>query len=111
MEKYSLAFVAKILEEKPGKPVTFCKDCCGAEVEATCADPAPGTVILLENIRFHLEEEGKGVDAEGNKLKADAGKVTEFRASICKLAGIYYNDAFGTARRAHSSLVGEGALM
>jgi phosphoglycerate kinase len=108
VEKYSLAPVAKILEEKLGKPVTFCKDCVGAEVEATCADPAAGSVILLENLRFHVEEEGKGVDADGNKLKADPAKVTEFRASIRKLADIYCNDAFGTAHRAHSSMVGEG---
>jgi len=108
VQKYSLAPVAKILEEKLGKPVTFCKDCVGAEVEAVCADPAPGSVILLENLRFHVEEEGKGVDADGNKLKADAAKVTEFRASIRSLADIYCNDAFGTAHRAHSSMVGEG---
>merc|ERR1712039_255154 len=61
-----------------------------------------------ENLRFHVEEEGKGVDADGNKLKADSAKVTEFRASIRKLADIYCNDAFGTAHRAHSSMVGEG---
>merc|ERR1711904_410736 len=67
-----------------------------------------GSVILLENLRFHVEEEGKGVDADGNKLKADKDKVTEFRASIRKLADIYCNDAFGTAHRAHSSMVGEG---
>eukprot|EP00933_Yihiella_yeosuensis_P020783 TRINITY_DN165_c0_g1_i1.p1 TRINITY_DN165_c0_g1~~TRINITY_DN165_c0_g1_i1.p1 ORF type:complete len:418 (+),score=149.85 TRINITY_DN165_c0_g1_i1:99-1352(+) len=108
VEKFSLAPVAKILEEKLGKSVTFCKDCCGAEVEATCADPAAGSVILLENLRFHVEEEGKGVDAEGNKIKADKDKVAEFRASIRKLADIYCNDAFGTAHRAHSSMVGEG---
>merc|ERR1712187_934274 len=108
VEKYSLAPVAKILEEKLGKPVTFCKDCVGAEVETACADPAAGSVILLENLRFHVEEEGKGVDADGNKLKADAAKVTEFRASIRKLADIYCNDAFGTAHRAHSSMMGEG---
>jgi len=41
-----------------GKPVTFLKDCVGAEVEAACADPAPGSVILLENLRYHVEEEG-----------------------------------------------------
>lgn len=108
VDKFSLAPVAKIVEEKIGKPVTFLKDCCGAEVEAACADPAPGTVILLENLRFHVEEEGKGVDADGNKLKADKDKVTEFRASIRKLADVYCNDAFGTAHRAHSSMVGEG---
>uniref|UniRef100_A0A7S1WME9 Phosphoglycerate kinase n=1 Tax=Alexandrium catenella TaxID=2925 RepID=A0A7S1WME9_ALECA len=106
--KYSLAPVAKILEEKLGKPVTFLKDCCGAEVEAACADPAPGSVFLLENLRFHVEEEGKGVDPDGNKIKAEKDKVTEFRASIRKLADIYCNDAFGTAHRAHSSMVGEG---
>jgi len=108
VEKFSLAPVAKILGEKLGKPVTFCTDCVGAEVEATCADPAPGTVILLENLRFHVEEEGKGVDAEGNKIKADKEKTTAFRASIRKLADVYCNDAFGTAHRAHSSMVGEG---
>lgn len=46
------------------------EDCVGAEVEAACADPAPGSVILLENLRFHVEEEGKGVDASGNKVLA-----------------------------------------
>merc|ERR1719199_915638 len=84
------------------------KDCVGAETEAATADPAPGTVILLENLRFHVEEEGKGVDADGNKTKADAGKTTEFRSAIRKMADIYCNDAFGTAHRAHSSMVGEG---
>merc|ERR1711934_978437 len=108
VEKYSLAPVAKILEEKLGKPVTFCKDCVGAEVEAACADPAAGSVILLENLRFNVEEEGKGVDADGNKIKADAAKLKEFRAAIRKMADIYCNDAFGTAHRAHSSMVGEG---
>merc|ERR1711904_634720 len=67
-----------------------------------------GSVILLENLRFHVEEEGKGVDADGNKLKAEKDAVTAFRASIRKLADIYCNDAFGTAHRAHSSMVGEG---
>jgi phosphoglycerate kinase len=108
VEKFSLAPVAKILGEKLGKPVIFCTDCVGPEVEGTCADPAPGTVILLENLRFHVEEEGKGVDAEGNKIKADKEKTTAFRASIRKLADVYCNDAFGTAHRAHSSMVGEG---
>merc|ERR1712060_123140 len=84
------------------------KDCCGAEVEAACADPAPGSVILLENLRFHVEEEGKGKDADGNKVKADEGAVTKFRELIRKCGDIYVNDAFGTAHRAHSSMVGEG---
>jgi len=106
--KYSLAPVAKILEEKLGKSVTFCSDCVGEEVEKTCADPAPGSVILLENLRFHVEEEGKGVDGEGNKIKAKPEEVAAFRKSIRALADIYCNDAFGTAHRAHSSMVGEG---
>jgi len=45
-------------------------------VEAACADPEPGTVILLENLRYHLEEEGKGVDESGNKVKASADDVS-----------------------------------
>eukprot|EP00930_Biecheleria_cincta_P101445 TRINITY_DN930_c0_g2_i1.p1 TRINITY_DN930_c0_g2~~TRINITY_DN930_c0_g2_i1.p1 ORF type:complete len:768 (+),score=189.00 TRINITY_DN930_c0_g2_i1:51-2354(+) len=108
VDKFTMAPVAKIVQEKLGRPVTFLPDCCGAEVEAACADPAPGSVILLENLRFHVEEEGKGVDASGEKIKADKAKVIEFRASIRKLADIYCNDAFGTAHRAHSSMVGEG---
>jgi len=108
VEKFSMAPVAKIVEEKLGKPVTFCSSVLGAETAAATADPETGTVILLENLRFNVEEEGKGVDAGGNKIKADAGKVTEFRAAIRAMADIYCNDAFGTAHRAHSSMVGEG---
>jgi len=108
VEKYSLAPVAKCLEGKLGTSVTFLKDCCGSEVEAACADPAPGTVILLENVRYHVEEEGKGVDKDGNKIKAEKEATSAFRASLAKLADIYCNDAFGTAHRAHSSMVGEG---
>ncbi len=48
--------------------MTFLKDCVGPEVEAACANPAPGSVILLENLRFHIEEEGKGVNAAGEKV-------------------------------------------
>jgi len=108
VEKFSLAPVAKVLEEKLGKPVTLLKCCSGSEVESSCADPALGSVILMENLRWNIEEEGKGVDADGNKVKADPEKVKEFRASIAKCADIYCNDAFGTAHRGHSSMVGEG---
>merc|ERR1712060_708389 len=52
--------------------------------------------------------EGKGVDAEGNKIKADKEAVAKFRTSLKALADVYCNDAFGTAHRAHSSMVGEG---
>jgi len=88
--------------------VTFLPDCCGPDVEAACANPATGTVFLLENLRFHVEEEGKGVDASGNKIKATKEKTDAFRKSLKSLADIYVNDAFGTAHRAHSSMVGEG---
>ena len=106
--EFSMAPVAKCLEGIVGKPVTFLSDVVGPEVEAACADPAPGSIILLENVRYYVEEEGKGVDAEGNKVKADKEKVKTFRASLAKLGDIYVNDAFGTAHRAHSSMVGEG---
>ena len=51
-----------------GRDVTFLSDCVGLEVEAACASPAPGSVILLENLRFHVEEEGKGIAADGSKV-------------------------------------------
>jgi len=106
--KFSLAPVAKILEEKLNRPVLFQKDCVGADVEAACANPAHGSVILLENLRFHVEEEGKGVAPDGSKTKASGDQTKAFRESLRKLADIYCNDAFGTAHRAHSSMVGEG---
>ena len=108
--KFSLAPVAKKLEELIQKPVKFLNDCVGAEVEAECAKAQPGNIILLENLRFHIEEEGKAKEknADGTeaKIKADPAKVEAFRASLSKLADVYVNDAFGTAHRAHSSMVG-----
>ena len=108
--KFSLAPVAKKLEELIQKPVKFLNDCVGAEVEAECAKAQPGDIILLENLRFHIEEEGKAkeknADGTETKIKADPAKVEAFRASLSKLADVYVNDAFGTAHRAHSSMVG-----
>ncbi|MDR0533723.1 MAG: phosphoglycerate kinase [Verrucomicrobiales bacterium] len=104
--KYTLKPVAEKLQELLGKPVKFLNDCVGAEVEATCAKLQPGEVVLLENLRFHIEEEGKAKDANGEKIKADPSKVEAFRASLTKLGDVYVNDAFGTAHRAHSSVVG-----
>jgi len=106
--KFSLAPVAKCLEGKLSKPVIFLQDCCGSEVEAACASPTPGSVILLENVRFHVEEEGKGVDKDGNKVKAEKDATEAFRASLAKLADVFCSDAFGTAHRPHSSMMGEG---
>jgi phosphoglycerate kinase len=110
--KFSLKPVAEKLKELLGKPVNFLNNCVGAEVEAACAAAKPGDVILLENLRFHLEEEGKAKvkkeDGTEEKIKADPAKVKEFRASLAKLADVYINDAFGTAHRAHSSMLGEG---
>jgi phosphoglycerate kinase len=94
---YSLAPVAKALETILAKPVTFLSDCVGAEVEAATANPATGSVILLENVRFHIEEEGK----DEAKNKADPARVKEFRTSLRKHADIFVSDAFGTAHRAH----------
>ncbi|MDD5201102.1 MAG: phosphoglycerate kinase [Terrimicrobiaceae bacterium] len=104
--KFTLAPVAAKLGELLGKPVTFLDDCVGPGVEAACAALQPGEVVLLENLRFHIEEEGKVKDADGNSVKADPAKVAEFRASLTKLGDVYVSDAFGTAHRAHSSVTG-----
>jgi phosphoglycerate kinase len=106
VEKFSLKPVAKKLEELLGKPVKFLNDCVGPEVEAACAALKPGEVVLLENLRFHIEEEGKVKNKDGSKTKAEPEKVEAFRASLTKLGDLYVNDAFGTAHRAHSSVVG-----
>jgi phosphoglycerate kinase len=107
-EKYSLRPVASELSKLLGRPVTFVEACAGPEAEAACAHPAPGSVILLENLRFHMEEEGKVKLEDGTSRKADPAAVAEFRASLSRLGDVYVNDAFGTAHRAHSSMVGVG---
>jgi phosphoglycerate kinase len=66
----SLKPIAEKLGELMGKPVTFVGACVGAEAEAATKDPAPGSIIVVENVRFHKEEEGKGIDhVEGCKKK------------------------------------------
>jgi phosphoglycerate kinase len=90
----SLKPVARRLEQLIGRPVKMAPDCIGPEVEAM--KPAPGEVLLLENLRFHLEEE-----------KNDPG----FAKKLAALADLYVNDAFGSAHRAHASTVGIIAFM
>jgi phosphoglycerate kinase len=90
------------------RDVQFLNDCVGPEVQQACAAPADGSVILLENLRFHGEEEGKWVDESGAKHKADPEAVKKFREELRTLGDLYVNDAFGTAHRGHSSMVGEG---
>jgi len=104
--KYSLKPVAAELARLLGRPVTFLGDCVGAAVEGATASPPPGSVFLLENLRFHIEEEGKVKQEDGSSVKADPAAVAAFRASLSKLGDVYVNDAFGTAHRAHSSMVG-----
>ncbi|KAL8665448.1 MAG: hypothetical protein Q9168_007694, partial [Polycauliona sp. 1 TL-2023] len=104
--KYSLQPVVPKLEELLGKKVTFTDDCVGPEVEKTVNSAKGGEVILLENLRFHAEEEGSSKDSEGKKVKADKADVEKFRKGLTALGDVYINDAFGTAHRAHSSMVG-----
>uniref|UniRef100_A0A914ZD91 Phosphoglycerate kinase n=3 Tax=Parascaris TaxID=6254 RepID=A0A914ZD91_PARUN len=105
-EKFTLQPVVAELKTLLSKDVTFVHDCVGEEAEKVTANPAPGSVILLENLRFYMEEEGKGVNENGEKVKAAAADVDKFRASLTKHGDVYINDAFGTAHRAHSSMVG-----
>ncbi|KAI9755807.1 MAG: phosphoglycerate kinase [Lichina confinis] len=105
-DKYSLRPVVPELEKLLGKDVTFLNDCVGKEIEEAVNKSSGGKVILLENLRFHPEEEGSSKDAEGKKVKADSAKVTEFRKGLTVLGDVYINDAFGTAHRGHSSMVG-----
>ena len=104
--KYSLEPVSHELEKHLGKPVTFVNECVGPEVEKAVNEAPEGAVVLLENLRFHIEEEGSSKDKDGKKTKADPAKVAEFREGLTKLGDVYVNDAFGTAHRAHSSMVG-----
>jgi 3-phosphoglycerate kinase len=90
-QKYTLASVAARLGELLGTPVPLAPDCVGPEVEALVAAMKDGDVLLLENVRFHPEE-------EKNDL--------EFARRLASLADLYVNDAFGTAHRAHASTEG-----
>jgi phosphoglycerate kinase len=85
----SLAPVAKRLGELLNRPVTFAADCVGDAAEKAVKDAPEGGVVLLENLRFHAEEE-----------KNDAG----FAQKLCRLCDVYVNDAFGAAHRAHASV-------
>jgi phosphoglycerate kinase len=106
IEKFSLKPVADELSKLLGKPVNFLNDCFGPEIEAACANLKPGDIVLLENLRFHIEEEGKAKREDGTSVKAEPANVEAFRASLTKLGDVFVNDAFGTAHRAHSSMVG-----
>ncbi|CAD0107358.1 unnamed protein product [Aureobasidium uvarum] len=92
-EKYSLKPVVAELEKLVGKKVTFTKDCVGSEVEKTVNDTKDGGIILLENLRFHAEEEGSSKDSEGKKVKADKAKVEEFRKGLTALGDVYISDS------------------
>jgi phosphoglycerate kinase len=87
--KMSLAPVAARLGELLGRPVKMAPDCVGPKVEAIL--PAPGEVLLLENLRFHAEEEEND---------------PEFARKLAALCDVYVNDAFGSAHRAHASTEG-----
>ncbi|OHX00184.1 phosphoglycerate kinase [Colletotrichum incanum] len=105
--KYSLEPVVPELEKLlGGKKVQFAKNCVGKDVEDLVNKADNGQVVLLENLRFHIEEEGSAKDKDGNKTKADKAKVEEFRKGLTALGDVFINDAFGTAHRAHSSMVG-----
>ncbi|HKE57032.1 MAG TPA: phosphoglycerate kinase, partial [Pyrinomonadaceae bacterium] len=91
IDKYSLRPVAEHLAQLLGKPVAFADDCVGEEVKKKVAALKDGEVLLLENLRFHQEEE-KNEDGSARQL-----------AELCDL---YVNDAFGAAHRAHASTEG-----
>ena len=108
--EFSLKPVALRLQELLGKPVQFAPDCVGAEVEKMAAALSPGQVLLLENVRFYKEEEGKpsvpadATEEQKKELKAEMKeKQKVFASQLAKLGDMYVNDAFGTAHRAHAS--------
>ncbi len=98
----SLAPAAKLLSERLGKPVAFATDCVGEEAAAMAAALQPGEVLLLENLRFYAEEEGKAKDPADKDAMAERQQV--FAKKLAALGDVYVNDAFGTAHRAHASV-------
>ena len=110
MEKYSLKPVLPVLEKHLGRKVLFADDCLGESAVSMAAALKPGDILLLENVRFYPEEEGKPILPEGVaedvKKAAKAEMKVKQKEMAKKLAGyadIYVNDAFGTAHRAHAT--------
>jgi phosphoglycerate kinase len=109
-EKYSLKPVLPVLEKLLGKKVLFADDCLGEATEKIVAALKPGEILLLENVRFYPEEEGKPIlpetaTDEEKKAAKSALKVKqkELAKKLSTYAEIYVNDAFGTAHRAHGT--------
>lgn len=110
-DKYSLKHVVSAVEKVLGKKVEFAGDCVGENAKKMAAALKPGEVILLENLRFYEEEEGKpyhlGENPGEEEKKAGKAKVKEnqknFVKTLASYADCYVNDAFGTAHRAHAS--------
>ncbi len=105
--KMSLSQIVKPVSEKLGVPVAFAPDC--AKAADAAAALKPGEVLLLENLRFYPEEEGKPVGIDKADPAYDAAKKemkarqAEFAKTLASYADIYVNDAFGTAHRRHAS--------
>ncbi|SBS90972.1 glutamine synthetase, putative [Plasmodium ovale curtisi] len=104
--KYTLKPVAEHLKILLEEDILFLNDCIGKEVENEINNAKENGIILLENLRFHIEEEGKGIDENGNKVKATKENIEIFQKQLTKLGDIFINDAFGTAHRSHSSMIG-----
>lgn len=110
--KFSLGQIVPAIEARLGVKVEFVGDCMGEKAAEAAANLKPGQVILLENLRFYAEEEGKprglAEDATDEEKKAakkalKEGPQKEFVKRLASYADCYINDAFGTAHRAHSS--------
>jgi phosphoglycerate kinase len=93
------------VEDHLGRKVTFVNDCIGADAAKACGSAKGGEVVMLENLRFYTAEEGKG-EINGEKVKASDAEIAAFRNTLTSYGNLYVNDAFGTAHRAHSSMVG-----
>lgn len=91
-EKYSLKPVVPELEKLLGKSVKFAPDCVGPEIEAIVNEATLGQVVLLENLRFHAEEEGSSKDAEGKKVKASTAAIEQFRKGLTALGDIFISE-------------------
>ena len=102
--KYSLEQIIPAIEKNLGVKVAFAGDCMGEKAAEMCKNIKPGEVVLLENLRFYAEEEGKprGLAEEATKEEKD-GPQKEFVARLASYADCYINDAFGTAHRKHAS--------
>lgn len=91
-KEFTMKQIVPEVEKVLGTKVAFADDCIGSQAEKLVNEQTNGGVVLLENLRFHVEEEGKGVNEKGEKVKASSDDVKKFRQGLTALGDVYISE-------------------